>query len=141
MKGGAPPRRQGRKTYMLAPGSPVSMQAGLRWLKGPRDPRPQRVHAQAGAASPKTSALRGPRNPEEERKQDAYQERLFLFFVTHPSLGAGESRSCRACPGLAAAARSPGSGSGSGSSRVSLRLSQPLPACLSAGAAVPGLVP
>lgn len=43
------------------------------------------------AASPGTSALHGLRSPEEERKQDAYQERLFLFFVTNPSLGAGES--------------------------------------------------
>lgn len=43
------------------------------------------------AASPKTSALHGVRSPEEERKQDAYQERLFLSFVTNPLTGAGES--------------------------------------------------
>lgn len=56
------------------------------------------------SASPETSALHDQRSPEEERKQDAYQERLFLFFVTDPHLGLGRAV-CRA--GLAAAAYSP----------------------------------
>lgn len=35
------------------------------------------------ALNPETSALQDLRSPE-KRKQDAYQERLFLFFVTNP---------------------------------------------------------
>lgn len=70
---------------------------------GSERPSPLAVR-RPSSASPETSALYGQRSPEEERKQDAYQERLFLFFVTDPHLGLGRDV-CRA--GLAAAAYSP----------------------------------
>lgn len=74
--------------------------------RGPGDPhRGLSVH-RSSAASPEASALHGLRSPEEERKQDAYQERLFLFFVTYPHSGLGRAI-CRAGPGLAAAACCP----------------------------------
>lgn len=55
----------------------------LGWKETWGDPHLLSVH-RLSAASPETSALQGLRSPEEERKQDAYQERLFLFFVTNP---------------------------------------------------------
>lgn len=76
-----------------------------------RDPHLWWAVCRPSAASPETSALSGPRSPEEERKQDAYQERLFLFFVTDPHLGLGRAI-CRAAWLLLPSA--PGSGSHSG---------------------------
>lgn len=83
----------------------ISVQPGLlRWREAQRDPHHGPAVCRPSAASLETSAPYGPRSPEKERKQDAYQERLFLFFVTDPHLGLGRDI-CRA--GQAAAALSP----------------------------------
>lgn len=88
---------------------PISMQSVLlKQREAQRDPHHWLDVHRPSSASPETSALYGQRSPEEERKQDTYQERLFLFFVTDPHLGLGRAV-CRA--GLAAAAYNPQSGS------------------------------
>lgn len=74
----------------------MSMQATLLGGQQPREtPTFSLSVHRPSAASQETSALHGPRSSEEERKQDAYRERLFLFFVTDPSLGLGRAI-CRA---------------------------------------------
>lgn len=84
---------------------PITVQPGLlRWREAQREPHHGPAVCRPSAASLETSAFYGPRSPEEERKQDAYQERLFLFFVTDPHLGLGRAI-CRA--GQAAASLSP----------------------------------
>lgn len=72
--------------------------------EGPERPSPLADYEQVKCCQPGDIRFYSPRSPEEERKQDAYQERLFLFFVTDPHLGLGRAI-CRA--GLAAAAFSP----------------------------------
>lgn len=96
--GGAPQGRvpTGHKGWMEAPpglegglgpplqGAPVSTQARPWAGEGPDTLTLRWSARRPRAASPETSALRGPRSPEQGRKQDAYQERLFLFSSTDP---------------------------------------------------------
>lgn len=72
--------------------------------EGSERPSPLAGCEQVKCCQPGDIRFYSPRSPEEERKQDAYQERLFLFFVTDPHLGLGRAI-CRA--GLAVAAFSP----------------------------------
>lgn len=88
----------------------------------PRRPGRGQERAQTPSPSAGPPAGRGPpaqrhppSEPREAQSRGGNRTRIrnaFSFSLQlTPSLGAGESRSCGACPGLAAAAHSPGSGS------------------------------
>lgn len=60
--------------------------------KGPGDPHPRPVRVQAECCQPRGIRPPRPAKPRGgEETGHVSQERLFLFFVTTPSLGAGES--------------------------------------------------